>query len=96
MKKILISTLLIAAGTASLFSINNKVELQTPEFMLKNSYAIALGYDKSMSEKTIKAAVIDSYFRSVASNGKIIRWNKSTFPLAVYVQDSPYVPGYYR
>lgn len=96
MKKIVICTVLIAAGTVSLFNINNKIETPSTEFLLKNSYAIALGYDKSMSEKTIKAAVIDSYFRSVASNGKIIRWNKSTFPLKVYVQDSADVPDYYR
>ena len=49
-----------------------------------------------MSEKAVKAAVIDSYFRKVAANGKIIRWNKSTFPLKVYVQDSADVPEYYR
>ena len=96
MKKIVICTFLIAAGTAALLNINNKIETKAPEFMLKNSFAITLGYDKSMSEKTIKAAVIDSYFRNVAKNGKIIRWNKSTFPLKVYVQDSADVPGYYR
>lgn len=96
MKKIVICTALIAAGAMSLLSLSDKVETPNPEFMLKNSYAIALGYDKSMSEKTIKAAVIDSYFRSVASNGKIIRWNKTTFPLKVYVQDSADVPSYYR
>ena len=96
MKKIVICTFLIAAGTAALLNINNKIETKTPEFALKNSFAITLGYDKSMSEKTIKAAVIDSYFRNVAKNGKIIRWNKATFPLKVYVQDSADVPEYYR
>ncbi len=96
MKKIVICTFLVAAGAASLLNINNKIETQTPEFTFKNSYAITLGYDKSMSEKTIKAAVIDSYFRSVAASGKIIRWNKATFPLKVYVQDSADVPEYYR
>ena len=96
MKKIVICTILVAASAAVLMNIDSKVEVQTPEFLLKNSYAITLGYDRSMSEKTIKAAVIDSYFRSVASNGKIIRWNKSTFPLKVYVQDSADVPEYYR
>ena len=96
MKKIVICTFLIAAGAATLLNINNKVETKAPEFALKNSYAMTLGYDKSMSEKTIKAAVIDSYFRNVAKNGKIIRWNKSTFPLKVYVQDSADVPDYYR
>ena len=96
MKKIVICTFLIAAGTAALLNINNTIQTKAPEFELKNSYAIALRYDKSMSEKTIKAAVIDSYFRNIAKNGKIIRWNKSTFPLKVYVQDSADVPEYYR
>ena len=96
MKKIVICTFLIAAGTAALLNLDNKIDTNAPEFTLKNSYAITLGYDKSMSEKIIKAAVIDSYFRNVAKNGKIIRWNKSTFPLKVYVQDSADVPGYYR
>ena len=96
MKKIAICTLLISAGVASLLSINNNITDTTPEFNLKNSYAITLGYDKSMSEKTIKAAVIDSYFREVAANGKIVRWNKASFPLKVYVQDTPDVPDYYR
>ena len=96
MKKIVICTFLIAAGAAALFNVNNKIDTKAPDFELKNSYAITLGYDKSMSEKTIKAAVIDSYFRNVAKNGKIIRWNKATFPLKVYVQDSADVPEYYR
>ena len=96
MKKIVICTFLIAAGTAALLNINNKIETTTPEFTFKNSYAYTLGYDKSMSEKTIKAAVIDSYFRSVAGSGKIIRWNKTSFPLKVYIQDSADVPEYYR
>ncbi len=96
MKKIVICTFLIAAGTAVLLNMDNKIEVQNPEFTLKNSYAITLGYDKSMSEKTVKAAVIDSYFRNVAKNGKIIRWNKETFPLKVYIQDSADVPEYYR
>ena len=95
MKKIVTCTFLVAAGALSL--LNMDINTVTPEFMFKNSYAaITLGYDKSMSEKTIKAAVIDSYFRSVASNGKIIRWNKDTFPLKVYIQDSSDVPEYYR
>lgn len=96
MKKIVICTFLVAAGAASLLNVNDKIKSDSPKFVLKNSYAIALKYDKSMSEKTIKATVIDSYFRSVASSGKIIRWNKSTFPLKVYVQDSADVPEYYR
>lgn len=96
MKKIVICTFLIAAGAASLLNINNKIESTAPDFGFKNSYAITLGYDKSMSEKTIKAAVIDSYFRDIAKNGKIIRWNKNSFPLNVYIQDSADVPDYYR
>ena len=96
MKKIIICTFLMAAGSFALLNVNNKIETKAPEFSLKNSFAITLGYDKSMSEKTVKAAVIDSYFRNVANSGKIIRWNKSTFPLKVYVQDTADVPEYYR
>ena len=96
MKKIIISTLLVAAGAVSLFQITNKMEEPTPNFGFKNFYAITLGYDKSMSEKTIKAAVIDSYFREVVANGKIVRWNKLSFPLRVYIQDSADMPSYYR
>ncbi|MBR1775683.1 matrixin family metalloprotease [bacterium] len=96
MKKIVICTVLMAAGAASLMNMADRVDVQSPEFTLKNSYAMTLRYDKSMGEKTIKAAVIDSYFRSVASNGKIIRWNKDSMPLRVYIQDSADVPGYYR
>ncbi len=96
MKKIVICTFLIAAGAAALFNNSNNISIQSPEFELKNVYSLTLGYDKSMSEKTIKAAVIDSYFRSVAKNGKIIRWNKTSFPLKVYIQDSADVPDYYR
>ena len=96
MKKIVFSTILIAAGIATLLNINNNIENVAQEFALKKMYAITLGYDKSMSEKTIKAAVIDSYFRNIAQNGKIIRWNKSSFPLKVYIQDSPDLPDYYR
>jgi len=96
MKKIVICTFLIAAGAVSLLSVNNKIETQSPSFGFKNSYAIVLGYDKSMSEKTIKAAVIDSYFREIAANGKIVRWNKASFPLKVYIQDTPDMPDYYR
>jgi len=96
MKKIVICTFLIAAGAVALFNTSTNVAQNSTEFSFKNSYAITLGYDKSMSEKTIKAAVIDSYFRNVAASGKIIRWNKTTFPLRVYVQDSADVPEYYR
>lgn len=96
MKKKLVCTMVVAVGALSLFNINDKIGNDSPEFQFKNSYAIALGYDKSMGEKTIKAAVIDSYFREVAANGKIVRWNKTTFPLKVYIQDTPDVPDYYR
>lgn len=96
MKKIVICTFLTVAATAVVLNINNKIETQTPEFSFKNSYSITLGYDKSMSEKTVKAAVIDSYYRNVASGGKIIRWNAVSFPLKVYIQDSADVPEYYR
>ena len=96
MKKMVISAFIVAAGAFAVCSFNNIPASVHPEFALKNSYAIVLGYDKSMSEKTIKAAVIDSYFREVAANGKIIRWNKASFPLKVYIQDSADVPAYYR
>ena len=96
MKKVVICTVLMAAGAFSLFNLNNSLESSMPVFGLKNSYPILLGYDKSMGEKTIKAAVIDSYFREVAANGKIVRWNKSTFPLKVFIQDTTDVPDYYR
>ncbi len=96
MKKMVISAFIVAAGAFAVCGFNNIPASVHPEFALKNSYAIVLGYDKSMSEKTIKAAVIDSYFREVAANGKIIRWNKASFPLKVYIQDSADVPAYYR
>ena len=96
MKKMVISAFIVAAGAFAVCGFNNIPASVHPEFALKNSYAIVLGYDKSMSEKTIKAAVIDSYFREVAANGKIIRWNKTSFPLKVYIQDSADVPAYYR
>lgn len=96
MKKIIFGTFLVIAVSCAVLNVNNKIETVTPEFSIKNSYALTLGYDKSMGEKTIKAAVIDSYFRSVATNGTIIRWNRNTFPLKVYIQDSADVPEYYR
>ena len=94
MKKIFISTLLITAGVFSLMNIEPAQKFES--FNLKNISAITLGYDKSMSEKTIKAAVIDSYFRNVCKNGKLIRWNKNSLPLKVYIEDSKSVPEYYR
>ncbi len=97
MKKIIICTSLIAATAMYAYcGFNSNMSSNAPEFSFKNSYAIVLGYDKSMGEKTIKAAVIDSYFREVAAGGKIIRWNKSSFPLKVFIQDTPDVPEYYR
>ena len=96
MKKIILSTIIAAAGFVCFSAVETNNLVSQPEFLLKNTYAITLGYDKSMGEKTIKAAVIDSYFREVAANGKIVRWNKTTFPLKVYIQDTPEVPGYYR
>lgn len=95
MKKTIICTFLIAACAFSLMN-NVTTAPQVNEFGFKNMSAITLGYDKSMSEKTIKAAVIDSYFRNVCKNGKLIRWNKSSLPLKVYIQDSKDVPEYYR
>ena len=94
MKKMVISAFVIATGVASLLSVNTAVENYNYEY--KKMAAITLGYDKSMSEKTIKAAVIDSYFRAICKNGKIVRWNKQSMPLKVYIEDSADVPEYYR
>lgn len=94
MKKTIICTFLIAAGA---FSLMNSVPVQAEPYSgPQNTAVVRLGYDKSMSEKTIKAAVIDSYFRNICKNGKLVRWNKSTLPLKVYIQDSKDVPEYYR
>ena len=94
MKKIVISTFLIVAGSFSLLNVSPAPMENTLGF--QNISAITLGYDKSMGEKTIKAAVIDSYFRNVCKSGKLIRWNKNSLPLKVYIQDSKDVPEYYR
>ena len=94
MKKFSIGLFLIGLSIVSVMNIN-----QAPmekAYNLESISAITLGYDKSMSDKTIKAAVIDSYFRNVSSNGKIIRWNKSSMPLKVYIEDTKSVPEYYR
>ena len=96
MKKIAICTILVAAGAVSLMTVSPKLALEETDFGFQKIAAITLGYDKSMSEKTIKAAVIDSYFRKVCQNGKIVRWNKNSLPLKVYVQDTKEVPTYYR
>lgn len=94
MKKLVIGTFLIAFGALSFASVQTVPQEQ--HFGLQKIAAITLGYDKSMSEKTIKAAVIDSYYRQICRNGKIVRWNKSYMPLTVYIQDSKDVPEYYR
>ena len=94
MKKLFISTVLIAAGAMAFMNVNAVPVEQ--DFNLKQISAITLGYDKSMSEKTIKAAVIDSYFRNICKNGKIVRWNKTSMPLKVFIEDSADVPVYYR
>ena len=77
MKRLLISTILITAGFLAFTTVSPVV--QDTDFSYKKVLAMTLGYDKSMSEKTIKAAVIDSYFRNICKNGKIVRWNKSPF-----------------
>ena len=53
MKKIVICTFLTAAAAAALINISDKCSTTAPEFILKNSYAITLGYDKSMGENAI-------------------------------------------
>ncbi len=94
MKKLVIGTFLIAFGAFALNSV--QLAPQEQHFGLQKTAAITLGYDRSMSEKTIKAAVIDSYYRQVCKNGQIVRWNKSYMPLSVYIQDSKDVPEFYR
>ena len=96
MKKIMLCSLFVSAMIFSTLANDAFKEQESPVFFVKNTSNIVLGYDKSMGKKTIKAAVIDSYFRNVASNGKIVRWNKSSFPLKVYIQDTPDMPDYYR
>ena len=96
MKKTVFCTLLVAAGAFSLLNSSVNTADYNQEFLIKNSAAMTLGYDKSMSDKTIKAAVIDSYFREICKNGKIVRWSKDSMPLKVYIQDSSGLPEYYR
>ena len=94
MKKISISTFLILVGILSVMNIAPAEK--TINFKFQNISAMTLGYDKSMGEKTIKSAVIDSYFRNLCNNGQLIRWNKNSFPLKVYIEDNKTVPEYYR
>ncbi len=96
MKKTVISAFLVAAGAVSFACTNIDTAVYEPSFGFQNISAITLGYDKSMSDKTIKAAVIDSYFRAICKNGKLVRWNSESMPLKVYIQDSADVPDYYR
>lgn len=84
---------MVAFGAFALMNVSTVPQENITSF--QNISAMTLGYDKSMSEKTIKAAVIDSYFRNICQNGKIIRWNKESMPLKVYIQDSKDVPEYY-
>ena len=94
MKKTLFSGLTVTFALLAIMNIS--VVEKTEAFTFQNSSALTLGYDESMGEKTIKAAVIDSYFRNICKNGDLVRWNKSTFPLKVYVEDTNSVPEYYR
>lgn len=96
MKKIILSTFIATIAITACMNFNNNFTVEENNIQFKNISAMALGYDRSMSEKTIKATVIDSYFRQICKNGKIIRWNKSTFPLKVYIEDSKSLPDYYR
>ena len=57
MKKTIVCAILAVAGVFSLHGANSISE-QSPEFFIKSFSALTVGYDKSMSEKTIKAAVI--------------------------------------
>lgn len=94
MKKMAICTFLIVAGAFSLMNVSTAEKAN--DFGFQKVAAITLGYDKSMGEKTIKAAVIDSYFRNICKAGKLIRWNKNSLPLQVYIEDNKTVPEYYR
>lgn len=95
MKKTIITTFLITGALAVTLNIANIAPCDT-DLGFKNISAITLGYDKSMSEKTIKAAVIDSYFRDICKNGKIVRWNKNSMPLKVYIENTATTPEYYQ
>ncbi|MBQ7127043.1 matrixin family metalloprotease [bacterium] len=96
MKKLLIPLLATTLSVACLSTVSISPAQEHSNVYIKNISALILGYDKSMSEKTIKAAVIDSYFRNICKKGKIIRWNKNSMPLNVYIQDSKDIPEYYR
>jgi hypothetical protein len=93
MKKLLIGAFAAAFSVYSLMNVSTAPQIKSMNF--QKISAMTLGYDKSMSEKTIKAAVIDSYFRNICQNGKIIRWNKNSMPLTVYIQDTKDLPEYY-
>ena len=90
MKKLLIPLLATTLSVACLSTVSISPAQEHSNVYIKNISALILGYDKSMSEKTIKAAVIDSYFRNICKKGKIIRWNKNSMPLNVYI---PHEPG---
>ena len=94
MKKLIIGTFLVAFGAFAFTGVQTAQQEQN--FGIQKSAAITLRYDKLMSEKTIKAAVIDSYYRQICKGGKIIRWNSAYMPIKVYIEDSKNVPEYYR
>ena len=94
MKKLVIGTFLVAFGVLPFCGVQTAP--QENSFGLQKVAAITLRYDKSMNEKIIKAAVIDSYYRQIVKTSKIIRWNKNSMPLTVYIQDSRDIPDYYR
>lgn len=96
MKKLLIPLFAVAFGMTSVINASIAPADEYTNIYIKNNPALILGYDKSMGEKTIKAAVIDSYFRNICKKGKIIRWNKASMPLNVYIQDTKDIPEYYR
>ena len=43
----------------------------------------------------INEKVGENYIDSILSNGKLVRWNPSTFPLTVYIENNPNLPPYY-
>lgn len=54
-----------------------------------------LNEDARKNRTIINEKVGENYIDSILSNGKLIRWNPSTFPLVVYIENNPNLPPYY-
>lgn len=67
----------------------------------KNKFEPIRYDDSFMDEETrrnrsiINEKVGQNYIDSILVNGKVVRWNPSSFPLAVYIENSPNLPPYY-